>query len=178
VAGELAAHEPLVRVDVAARGRALIGGGVEALFASLHPMLRWHNPVLVVENGTDLDLRPNGRGITLVPSVFASRPWVGTDPAAAFIAYPVRRSMPGPEPRPQLAGDPLVALLGRSRAAVLRAAGNGATTTDLARRAGISAPSASQHASVLRDAGLLATTRRGKAAHHSLTVLATVLLAA
>ena len=153
------------------------------LFASLTPMLHWRCPVLAVANSVDLDLRPGGRGLTLLPSVFADRPWVGTDPSAVFVAYPVRAAAARPlagrphgvaGPRP--AGDPLVALLGRSRAAVLRAAGDGATTTDLARRAGISAPSASQHAAVLRDAGLLVTARWGKAARHTLTPLAGALL--
>ncbi|MDG4788513.1 winged helix-turn-helix domain-containing protein [Micromonospora sp. WMMD1102] len=186
---ELAAWESVVRLDVNERSRALATGGVQALLAMFDPWAVWRNPVLSVTSAVDLDLRPNGTGLLLVPSVFARRPWVGTRPDSVVLGYPVRRPRtpgsraPGHRPVPAYAlaataatGDPLTALLGRSRAAVLRAALVGANTTDLARRAGISTPSASQHASVLRDAGLLRTTRHGKAAHHTLTPLARALL--
>jgi DNA-binding transcriptional ArsR family regulator len=189
VAGEVAAWESVVRLDVNDRSRALATGGVEALLALLDPWASWRNPVLGVVSTLDLDLRPNGAGLLLVPSVFARQLWVGGQPESVVVVYPVRRPRPaehrstGHRPMSTYAlgaggvsGDPLTALLGRSRAAVLRAALVGANTTDLARRAGISTPSASQHASVLRDAGLLRTTRHGKAAHHTLTPLARALL--
>ncbi|MEN3611111.1 winged helix-turn-helix domain-containing protein [Plantactinospora sp. ZYX-F-223] len=189
VAAELATWESVVRLDVNERSRALATGGVEALLAMFDPWAAWRNPVLSVSSAVDLDLRPNGAGLLLVPSVFARKLWVGGQPDSVVLAYPVRRPRtpggraPGHRPVPVYAlgaaaatGDPLTALLGRSRAAVLRAALVGANTTDLARRAGISTPSASQHASVLRDAGLLRTTRHGKAAHHTLTPLARALL--
>ncbi|GAB7037326.1 MULTISPECIES: helix-turn-helix domain-containing protein [Catenuloplanes] len=186
-----AAH---VQRDVRAKTRDLAATGVEGLFATIHPRVRWHNPVLIVDTAHDLDLRPNGAGVTLIPSVAATRPWVGTDPGAVFIAYPVTEppapgSGPGapaavvtPRPArgaapPAVPGDPLAALLGRSRAALLRAATDPpCTTSDLARRVGISLPSASQHLSVLRAAGLLLTTRHGNAAHHVPTSLAYSLL--
>ncbi|AVT40529.1 helix-turn-helix transcriptional regulator [Plantactinospora sp. BB1] len=191
VRAELTAWESVVRLDVNERGRALATGGVEALLAMFDPWAAWRNPVLSVSSSIDLDLRPNGAGLLLVPSVAARKLWVGGQPDSVVLAYPVRRPRtpggraPGHRPVPAYAlgaaaatGDPLTALLGRSRAAVLRAAMVGANTTDLARRAGISTPSASQHASVLRDAGLLRTTRHGKAAHHTLTPLARALLTA
>ncbi|MFC6021024.1 ArsR/SmtB family transcription factor [Plantactinospora solaniradicis] len=194
VVDELSAWESVVRLDVNERSRALATGGVEALLALLDPWATWRNPVLSVGSTVDLDLRPAGAGLLLVPSVFARQLWVGNQPESVVVVYPVRRPRPaehrpaehraaGHRPLPAYAlgvaaasGDPLTALLGRSRAAVLRAALVGANTTDLARRAGISMPSASQHASVLRDAGLLRTTRHGKAAHHTLTPLARALL--
>lgn len=189
VVGELSAWESVVRLDVNERSRALATGGVEALLALLDPWATWRNPVLSIGSTVDLDLRPAGAGLLLVPSVFARQLWVGGQPESVVVVYPVRRPRPaehraaGHRPVPAYAlgvaaasGDPLTALLGRSRAAVLRAALVGANTTDLARRAGISTPSASQHASVLRDAGLLRTTRHGKAAHHTLTPLARALL--
>ncbi|WP_422774265.1 ArsR/SmtB family transcription factor [Plantactinospora sp. WMMC1484] len=189
VAAELTAWESVVRLDVNERSRALATGGVEALLAMFDPWATWRNPVLSVVSTADLDLRPNGAGLLLVPSVFARQLWVGGQADSVVLAYPVRRPrglggrVSGHRPVPAYAlgpgaatDDPLTALLGRSRAAVLRAALVGANTTDLARRAGISTPSASQHASVLRDAGLLRTTRHGKAAHHTLTPLARALL--
>ncbi|MFC8373392.1 winged helix-turn-helix domain-containing protein [Streptomyces sp. NPDC057239] len=51
-----------------------------------------------------------------------------------------------------------------------------ATTTETADRVGISLPSASQHTTVLRNAGLITTTRTGIAVLHTLTPLGTALL--
>ena len=51
-----------------------------------------------------------------------------------------------------------------------------ATTTETADRVGISLPSASQHTTVLRNAGLITTTRTGTAVLHTLTPLGTALL--
>ncbi|MGW3494819.1 ArsR/SmtB family transcription factor [Streptomyces sp. NPDC001020] len=51
-----------------------------------------------------------------------------------------------------------------------------ATTTMVAERAGISVPSASQHIIVLRNAGLVTTTRTGSAVLHTLSLLGETLL--
>ncbi len=77
-------------------------------------------------------------------------------------------------PRPR--GAALTALVGRNRAAVLRTIADGCSTTELADRVGISLAAASQHASVLRDAGLITTHRQGSAVLHVLTPLGVELL--
>lgn len=53
----------------------------------------------------------------------------------------------------------------------LCAADGARTTTELARRIGVSNATASAHASALRAAGLLTTTRTGRAVHHRRTAL-------
>jgi DNA-binding transcriptional ArsR family regulator len=73
-------------------------------------------------------------------------------------------------------GRALVALLGRTRAAVLEAIGDGCTTTELADRVKVSVSSASQHAAVLCNAGLIVTRRVGKSVRHSLTPLGAALI--
>lgn len=50
------------------------------------------------------------------------------------------------------------------------------TTGQLADHARISPASASEHATVLRNAGLTALTRHGKHARHSLTTVGNILL--
>lgn len=50
------------------------------------------------------------------------------------------------------------------------------TTGELARRADISAASASQHATVLRQAGLVSTHRQGNTVRHTLSPLGAELL--
>jgi DNA-binding transcriptional ArsR family regulator len=74
-------------------------------------------------------------------------------------------------------GD-LAALIGRTRAALLDTLGRGAaTTTELARAAGLSLAAASQHTAVLRGSGLICTQRMGRARLHALTALGADLLA-
>ncbi|MEV1178870.1 winged helix-turn-helix domain-containing protein, partial [Nonomuraea sp. NPDC049784] len=64
----------------------------------------------------------------------------------------------------------------RTRAAVLATLRAPATTTSVAERVGISLGSASQHTTVLRNAGLISTTRTGGAVLHTLTPLGQALL--
>ena len=80
--------------------------------------------------------------------------------------------------KPRPGGAALAALVGRNRAAVLRTIANGCSTTELADRVGISLAAASQHASVLRDAGLITTQRQGSAVLHLITPLGAELLRA
>lgn len=70
----------------------------------------------------------------------------------------------------------LSALIGRTRAAVLEAIADGGTTSTVAQRLGISAASASEHATVLREAGLVVSIRQRNHMHHSLTRLGADLL--
>ncbi|TWF73365.1 ArsR/SmtB family transcription factor [Kitasatospora viridis] len=74
--------------------------------------------------------------------------------------------------------DGLIALIGKGKAAALRAIGDGRTTTELAARLQISAPAASQHTATLRAAGLITTTRHGQRVLHTVTALGTGLLEA
>jgi DNA-binding transcriptional ArsR family regulator len=75
-------------------------------------------------------------------------------------------------------GGAVAALLGQTRAAVLAGTADGTSTTELARRAGVSLAAASQHATVLRDAGLISTHWHGRAVRHTLTPLGAALLTA
>jgi DNA-binding transcriptional ArsR family regulator len=62
---------------------------------------------------------------------------------------------------------PLAALLGSTRARALRVLGERCcTTTELAQQIGVSVSSASEHAAVLREAGLIVTRRRGSSVTH------------
>nr|WP_204008201.1 winged helix-turn-helix domain-containing protein [Virgisporangium aurantiacum] len=70
----------------------------------------------------------------------------------------------------------LARLVGRTRAAVLFAARTRPTTSELARRVGISAASASEHATVLREAGLITTHRHRNTVRHTLTRIGVDLL--
>ncbi|MFJ9621951.1 ArsR/SmtB family transcription factor [Streptomyces sp. NPDC101181] len=164
-----------VEADRAVRGRALLDGGADGLLATLPPMIRWRPPVLEVDYPVDRDLYLDGRGLLLQPSFFCrNTAVVYRDPALPpVLVYPVaHRSAPEfAEPGPWLGR-----LVGHTRSAVLQSIGNGCTTSELARRAGVSLASASQHASVLREAGLVHTLRHGSSVLHTLTPLGGSLL--
>ncbi|MFE7239049.1 ArsR/SmtB family transcription factor [Streptomyces sp. NPDC057580] len=166
-----------IEADRAIRGRALLDGGADELLASLPSMIRWRAPVLEADYPVDRDLHLDGRGLLLQPSFFCrSTPVVYRDPKLPpVLVYPVTHSAapvfadPGPGPW-------LGRLLGNTRSTVLQAIGNGCTTSELARRAGVSLASASQHACVLREAGLVLTLRHGSSVLHTLTPLGGSLL--
>ncbi|MET9953977.1 winged helix-turn-helix domain-containing protein [Streptomyces sp. NPDC006339] len=165
-----------VEADRAKRGRALLDGGADELLASLPPMLRWRSPVLEADYPVDRELHLDGRGLLLQPSYFCrGTPVVLRDPGLTpVLVYPITHCEP---PTVRAPGLPSLAkLVGHTRSAVLSAIGDGGTTSELARRAGVSVASASQHAGVLREAGLVATLRHGNAVLHTLTPLGAALL--
>ncbi|WP_405727507.1 helix-turn-helix domain-containing protein [Streptomyces sp. NBC_01537] len=168
--------------DRAARIRELLHGGVERLLTGLYPpRIRWTPPTEVaMASGMQGDLRLEGRGLLLVPSLFGSESPV-IDPDAEpqpFLTYPANLGAAltpltpfSAEPAAANAPEALTALLGRTRAAVLHAIAThpGCNTAELAGVLGIGASGASQHATVLRQAGLVTTLRHRNSAVHTPT---------
>lgn len=153
-------------------GRLGLGAALESLMpGSRLDGLVWH---LAPEKQLDYHLA--GRGLTLYPSsMWSGSPLIGIySDSTRLLVYPALTPLPL-LPDPQDA-DPLGTLLGRTRAQVLEALAEQRTTGKLAADLGISAASASQHATALREAGLVATRREGKAAWHGCTALGAELL--
>jgi DNA-binding transcriptional ArsR family regulator len=158
--------------DRALRARTVLDGGTAALLDALHPTVRFVESRLeIFDYPADRDLYLNGRGLLLVPSYFKfwSKPMALVDPELPpVLCYPVDRKV-------LAAGGNgyahLVALLGRTRAAVLELVASGTTTGELARRLKVSAAAASQHIGVLRESGLVLSSRDGNTVHHTLTPL-------
>lgn len=163
--------ERAVGQDRGTRVRHLADGGVEGMLNQLSPSIRWRAPVLEIDYPAgDRELRLRGRGLTLIPSYFSrSAPVTLADPSLPpVLVYPVPRA--GVTER-GAGGDALAELLGKTRAEVLRcvALAPGCSTTELARRAGVPASSASEHARVLRQAGLIFSTRHANLMLHQTT---------
>jgi DNA-binding transcriptional ArsR family regulator len=178
-----------LHAEQAARRRTLAAEGPGALLASLQgPLIRWRPPVLEILRPGQVEMELGGRGIALVPSVFVGRaPSLHENPndedEMPRLVLPAEgagraRLWAASRERAGARGSALAALVGRNRAAVLQSIADGCTTTELARRVGISLAAASQHASVLRKAGLIATRRQGSAVLHVLTPLGAELLQA
>jgi Helix-turn-helix domain len=171
------------RADLARRIPVLVTGGQEALLGTLHPRLRWRDEGLE-RTGIDFETSLDGRGLLLRPSAF----WTG-EPIFSFdqedhrphvltyAAQPNGRSASGTGTATDLADrDSLAALLGPTRAAVLRALREPRGTAELAAAVQISPASASEHAKILRDASLIETRREGRGVRHSLTALGTAMV--
>jgi DNA-binding transcriptional ArsR family regulator len=162
--------------DITFRSRQLASSGLAATINDLEPRISWRDGVLrfVVATADDeLDLA--GQELVLMPSVFA---WPGGaimyDPPG--VIYPARGIGEIWHP-PRRSGGDLAALIGKTRATVLQALAEPASTTGLADRTGVPVSSVSEHLSVLRAAGLVSTSRTGRFLLHRRTALGVALSA-
>ncbi|MFE0147580.1 DUF5937 family protein [Nonomuraea sp. NPDC059007] len=153
----------LLERDVLRRSRQLATGGARELFASLDPAVVWTGERLLVDRPWCDDSGLHGDGLVLVPSAFY---WpsvaVMTAPYQSALIYPVLGVGTLWEDGPPPAPGALAALIGRSRAQILLALAEPATTSALARRMALTAGAVSQHLGVLSDGGLAVGMRVGK----------------
>jgi DNA-binding transcriptional ArsR family regulator len=183
-------HWPQMRAflqaERARQAHCMATAGIDRFLASLcPPLIQWHPPFLHVRSAgrTMYEDDLAGAGLIIVPSVFRSQfPGLTTDLAVPGaprrLVYPAVRDLGTArqlwtEPRD---GRALAALLGRTRSGALEAVADGCGTGELALRVGISPAAASQHAAVLRRAGLITTQRDGGSVMHALTSLGSALL--
>lgn len=166
------------RADVAQQAAVLARGGLGELFGALHPDLALRDGSLerseraLTRAGRPGENQLEGQGLQILPSVlWTGPPLFSIHPpssVASVMIYPARQVL---RTRNGTRFADLEAVLGRTRAGVLRALRRPASTTELAARLGISKPTASEHATALRGAGLIRTERRGRGVRHSLTPL-------
>jgi DNA-binding transcriptional ArsR family regulator len=161
-----------LRIEAAERIQAYLREGPEGLLRRLGPATRWTPPVLTVDYPRDRDLYLAGRGLVLIPCYFCLfHPVALADPLLPpVLALPIQaasRLLAGEHGN----GDDLGALLGATRATILRSVLDGNTTTGLASLTGVAPATISHHTGVLRNAGLIATNRDGNCARHCITPL-------
>ncbi|MEV0116807.1 winged helix-turn-helix domain-containing protein [Streptomyces sp. NPDC050844] len=155
--------------------------GTEAMLRTFGPMLHWQPSVLTAHYPVDREVHLGGRGLLLVPSYFCRRTPVALldDRLLPVLVYPARPLLPDTTtPDTTTPDSRLAPLLGHTRAAVLQTLQEPHTTTELAEHAGVSLSSASEHAAVLRRAGLVASVRERQQVRHTLTQLGADLLSA
>jgi hypothetical protein len=167
--------------DIAYRAKQLANGGADRLFADLNPDLHWRDGRLVLTGAywpAERVVRRGPGGLVLIPVVLGP-PFVmikGRTSTQTTVRYPARGVgalwTAGIRPPP----DSAVRLLGRVRAGLLTALRSPATTTDLARALGVTPSAVSQHLGVLRDSGLVARERSGRAVLYLTTPLGLSLL--
>lgn len=176
--------------------------GLEVLLNGLHPDISWHRPALSIipdwrhcppscphralvaafQRDGVARLGVSRRGLTIIPTVLSpicclwmdleDGPWR----TARLLLVPVSVTSHALQNVVTVQGDPLAELLGLTRACVLRACVHAPqTTTSLARAVGISNSSASEHAAVLRAAGLLTSERTANRVEHRATPIGAAL---
>ncbi|NUO58240.1 MAG: helix-turn-helix transcriptional regulator [Hamadaea sp.] len=171
--------EAAVEHDRSVRIRTMADGGVAVMLDGLRPMIEYSDGELRVPSHPDQEIYLHGRGLLLIPAYFGvNHPMTMFEESAdPVLVYPVERRF---DLLPDTASERrsgLVALIGQTRSALLAAAaGDGRSTTDLARRAGVSVASASEQSAVLREAGLVTSRRDGNRTVHQLTTLGQALL--
>ena len=168
-----------VEADWAAKLHAQRRGTIEDVLAALPPPMRWQAPVLETHYPDERDVHLDGRGLLLVPSFFCWRlPVVLIDPhLPQVLVYPVAHELDWLDGPGSRGPGALGALLGQTRATTLQVISTGPVSTgELARRTGISPSSASEHAAILREAGLVTSHRAGGRVLHVLTTAGGVLL--
>jgi len=170
----------LLDADIGFQTRRLAEGGLDRLFAELHPALRWQDNTLVRARGDDDHRDLAGSGLVLQPSVFKwdqvvvvlDEPWQPT------VIYPARGTGGLWEQRPGTSHAALGRLIGRTRAALLTGLTEPAATTTLAHRHALAPATVSEHLTVLRDAGFVAGVRHRHEIRYRRTALGAAAVAA
>ncbi|MFI6829670.1 helix-turn-helix domain-containing protein [Kribbella sp. NPDC050241] len=171
----------LLQEDLAFRLDELASGGLERLFRSLHPSVRFTGDRIVIERPFCCHGEPmTGQGVLLVPCVFN---WpaalaVTAAPHVPTITYPPRGLGRLWEDRQETADSPLADLVGRTRAAIVSHLDLPMSTTHLAHQLGVSAPTLSVHLGILRNAGVVDSRRDGRTVLYYRTSLGSQLLTA
>jgi DNA-binding transcriptional ArsR family regulator len=160
--------------DLLHRSNLLSTGGWAAALNDLHWALRPQPGGLdVVGHRTDAVRRLRGGGLLFIPSVFI---WPGLavhldEPWPEAVVYPARGSALLGTDEPDQAPDALSRLVGRSRARLLLALAEPASTSQLALGMDLAVGAVGDHLAVLRRAGLVVRARRGRSVLYSRTDL-------
>jgi hypothetical protein len=159
----------ILDADVTVRARQLARAGLAATLNDLHPDIAYRDGALRFALGASGELDVTGRQLVLIPSVFGW-PGVGVSSDPPVINYPARGIAALWQPPARTAGD-LAHLIGGTRAMLLGALAEPASTTGLAARCGLLLSTTSEHLAVLRANGLVTTTRTGRYLRHQRTPL-------
>ncbi|MGW0878812.1 DUF5937 family protein [Streptomyces sp. NPDC002671] len=168
--------------DILHRARTVAEHGTGHVFNDLHTSVSWDdNALRLVRRKRNMRRQAAGAGLLLIPSAFTG-PGLRTrvrPPDPPQLAYPARGVGTLWETRPTTTGTcTLTPVLGRSRTLLLTELETPASTTELARRTGLSPAGVSQYLTALRNAGLVSAHRAGRSVLYARTAAAETLLKA
>jgi uncharacterized protein DUF5937/helix-turn-helix protein len=166
--------------DVLHRAAALTRSGWAGAIDGLNPRVRWRDGGVEVTHRADGRIDLAGSGLLLVPSVYV---WpnvsVYTEPPWPHaVIYPARGIAALWEPAAAPPPEALAALVGKSRARLLLALGEPASTTQLASMLGMASGAVGDHLAVLLRAGVVSRARAGRSVLYQRTPLGDALTGA
>jgi hypothetical protein len=158
--------------DILYRARILALNGTGSLFSDLHPSFAYKAGRIEIQRSApsckdQSEFRLDGRGLQLVPAVFASE--CRMQMASEWrprLSYPVRGAGLWWQKPPS---QSLELALGTGRASVLQALVIPASTGELAHRLMLTSGAVSQHLDRLKQAGLVEAHRSGRRVYYHLT---------
>ncbi|MFI5649319.1 DUF5937 family protein [Kitasatospora sp. NPDC051705] len=166
--------------DVLHRARQVAEFGAARVLNDLSTEVHWSEDRLRLRRRSrPLAPGASGAGLLLIPSAFA-RSALFTQVAAEHppqLAYPARGTGLLWAARPATGDGALAVVLGRSRTLLLTELDAPASTTELARRTGLSPSAVSRYLTTLRDAGLVSAHRAGRSVLYARTATAEAVLA-
>jgi DNA-binding transcriptional ArsR family regulator len=170
----------VLEADVVHRGRQIAQTGVAGMLNGLSSRIDYDHGVVSVRLATALDREQaiDGNGLTLVPTMFTRRASAPVGDGPPMILYSARGQGALWENEPVANPAALAAVLGETRASLLSALGDPASSTELGVRFGVTASAVNQHLRALRDAGLLVSTRYGHSVLYLRSELGSALLEA
>jgi DNA-binding transcriptional ArsR family regulator len=157
---------------------AVAEDGIGAALSALVPGTRLHEGVWEFEGPSEWDIKLRGRGVVLLPTFhWTGYPLISHLPDRPLIlTYPAGPGLPLLPAGPGGTDDALAGVLGRTRVDILLLLAEEHTTSELARRLGVSNATVSAHTAALRGAGLITTARAGRAVLHQRTALGGLLV--
>ncbi len=154
----------VLEADTTYRARQLATGGARLLFADMHPNLRWRDGVLEIEEMiSEHTVKAAGRGLLLMPSIFAVKPvppLVPDEPPS--LAYPSRGIATLWAPPARAPSTALASLVGAPRAQLLDMLAEPLPTIEISRRLQVTPSAVSQQLKVLHETGLVSRARDGR----------------
>ncbi|MFJ3950758.1 ArsR/SmtB family transcription factor [Streptomyces libani] len=152
--------------------------GIGTALTELVPGVRLHENVWEFEASYERDIALGGRGVLLLPTFHWTGPPLIADlperPVA--VTYPAGPGLPLAPAGAVGSDEALAGVLGRTRFDILLLLGEEHTTSALARQLNVSNATASAHTAALRGAGLITSTRAGRAVLHRRTALGSLLV--
>lgn len=170
----------VLEADVVHRGRQIAQNGLATMLNGISATVDYEGGVVTVRLKDPSDrVQPiDGLGLTLVPTMFTRRGSAPIGDGPPMIMYPARGQGALWEAEHVANPAAVAAVLGETRARLLSALGDPASSTELGVRFGVTASAVNQHLRVLRDAGLVVSTRYGHSVLYLRSELGAALLAA
>lgn len=170
----------ILESDITFRGRIMATGGQSEMLNDLASSMSFEGSRITLHLArphSELTVKVDGRGVTLVPTMFVGRPAGTVDlNLPPVVIYPARGQGAMWEAENIVNPVAIAKLLGKSRAKLLTALGAPASSTELGIRFGVSTSAINQHLRALQAAGLVTSVRHGRSVLYFRSPLGSALL--